>query len=180
MSPPPSRTPPACPSPGLLLNPALTSRERDVLSGVAHGKSARSIARDLGVSVNTVKTHMVKTLRKLHTGERTHAAVIAVRLGLIPFPEVEPSGFLNETRQLVLWCAACGMTAQQTAKSVQRTEGTVKTHFRRAIHETPGAEYRAGAVFAAARAGEIDLNTVPLPATLRLVWAPPAATRETT
>jgi DNA-binding NarL/FixJ family response regulator len=58
---------------------ALTSREREVLSLLAGGRSNREIARTLGVSEKTVKTHVSSVLAKLGVADRTQAAVLAVR-----------------------------------------------------------------------------------------------------
>lgn len=57
----------------------LTAREREVLAGIADGKSNREIARLLRVSEKTVKAHVSSVLAKLGVQDRTQAAVIAVR-----------------------------------------------------------------------------------------------------
>ena len=59
----------------------LTAREREVLAGIADGKSNREIARLLGVSEKTVKAHVSAVLAKLGVQDRTQAAVYAVRHG---------------------------------------------------------------------------------------------------
>jgi DNA-binding NarL/FixJ family response regulator len=58
---------------------ALTSREREVLAELAHGRSNREIARALHVSEKTVKTHVSSVLTKLGVADRTQAALVAVR-----------------------------------------------------------------------------------------------------
>ena len=62
---------------------SLTSRELDVLRVVAQGKSNREIARELGVSEKTVKTHVSNILGKLGLTDRTQAALYAVRNRLV-------------------------------------------------------------------------------------------------
>jgi DNA-binding NarL/FixJ family response regulator len=60
---------------------SLTSREREVLTLIAEGKSNREIARALRVSDKTVKAHVSSVLAKLGVQDRTQAAVYAVRHG---------------------------------------------------------------------------------------------------
>jgi DNA-binding NarL/FixJ family response regulator len=62
----------------------LTPREREVLVLVGRGMSNKRIARELGLSEKTVKTHVANVLHKLGATDRTQAAVYAVRTGLIP------------------------------------------------------------------------------------------------
>lgn len=62
----------------------LTERELDVLRLVAEGKTNREIAKELVVSEKTVKTHVSNILAKLHLGDRTQAALYAVRRGIAP------------------------------------------------------------------------------------------------
>ena len=61
----------------------LTNREVQVLRHVALGLSNREIGQSLDISVETVKEHVQNTLRKLEAGDRTEAAVWAVKKGLI-------------------------------------------------------------------------------------------------
>lgn len=50
---------------------------------IVTGKSNAEIARELTVSLNTVKTHVVHILGRLEAQDRTQAAVRAVQLGLL-------------------------------------------------------------------------------------------------
>jgi two-component system, NarL family, response regulator LiaR len=61
----------------------LTARERDVLALIAHGRSNKRIALELGISEKTVKTHVGHVLAKLDVTDRTQAAVLAVQAGLV-------------------------------------------------------------------------------------------------
>ena len=66
----------------------LTPREREVLSLLAGGRTSRQIARELVISPRTVGTHVQHILTKLGVENRTQAAAIAHRAGLVA-PEVE-------------------------------------------------------------------------------------------
>jgi DNA-binding NarL/FixJ family response regulator len=61
----------------------LTARERDVLAAIARGLANREIARLLGLSEKTVKTHVSAILTKLGVQDRTQAALYAVRTGMV-------------------------------------------------------------------------------------------------
>ena len=60
----------------------LTPRETQVLRLVAMGLSNQEIADSLDISIETVKEHVQNLLRKLSLGDRTQAAVWAIRHGL--------------------------------------------------------------------------------------------------
>lgn len=59
---------------------ALTVRQLDVLRLMGAGKSNKEIARDLGISQETVKVHISAILRKLNVTSRTQAVVQAHRI----------------------------------------------------------------------------------------------------
>jgi two-component system, NarL family, response regulator LiaR len=61
----------------------LTPREREVLALLARGYANKRIARELGVAEKTVKTHVGHVLAKLGVSDRTQAALLAVREGLV-------------------------------------------------------------------------------------------------
>lgn len=62
----------------------LTSRELDILKSAASGNENKEIAADLGISIETVKSHIRSILDKLDARNRTDAIRIAVGRGLIP------------------------------------------------------------------------------------------------
>ncbi len=62
---------------------ALTKREIEVLKLVAKNASNKEIARELVISVSTVKNHMRNILTKLHLKDRREAAYYARRHGLV-------------------------------------------------------------------------------------------------
>ena len=61
----------------------LTPREQQVVAAVARGLKNNSIADVLGVSVETVKTHVGNAMDKLGARDRTQMAVTAMLYGLI-------------------------------------------------------------------------------------------------
>jgi NarL family two-component system response regulator LiaR len=61
----------------------LTRREREVLELIAQGRSNKRIALELGISEKTVKAHVGRLLGKLGVADRTQAALLAVRRGLV-------------------------------------------------------------------------------------------------
>ena len=64
----------------------LTPRELQVLSMLAAGQSNQAIARQLVVTLDTVKKHVSHVLAKLGTANRTEAVAVARETGLIPLP----------------------------------------------------------------------------------------------
>ena len=62
----------------------ITERERQVLQLLADGRSNKEIAAQLGLSPNTVKTHVARLFEKLRVARRTEAIQLARELGLVP------------------------------------------------------------------------------------------------
>ena len=61
----------------------LTPRETEVLRRLAAGKTNRQVARELHLSLSTVKRHIEHILPKLKVSDRTQAAVKAIEMGLL-------------------------------------------------------------------------------------------------
>lgn len=61
----------------------LTAREREVLALVGQGLTNKVIARRLGISEKTVKTHLTSVFANLGVADRTQAALWAQRHGLV-------------------------------------------------------------------------------------------------
>jgi two-component system nitrate/nitrite response regulator NarL len=60
----------------------LTPRQIEVLAGLCQGLSNKEIGRDLGMSENTVRSHVAVIFRELGAKSRTEAAMAARRHGL--------------------------------------------------------------------------------------------------
>ena len=61
----------------------LSTRESEILQYVAHGNTTKEVARKLGISPHTVKTHLERIFEKLGANDRAQAVYIAFRLGLV-------------------------------------------------------------------------------------------------
>ena len=61
----------------------LTARETDVLALIVRGRANKAIALELGISEKTVKAHVGRVLAKLGVADRTQAALLAERTGLV-------------------------------------------------------------------------------------------------
>jgi DNA-binding NarL/FixJ family response regulator len=64
----------------------LTTREKEILSLLARGESANTIAEDLCIAPLTVRTHIRNIMSKLGVHSRLEAVTFALRLGLIEHP----------------------------------------------------------------------------------------------
>lgn len=62
---------------------SLTAREREILALLTEGMSGEHIAEALGISQNTVRTHVQSILTKLQVHSRLEAAAFAVQHGLV-------------------------------------------------------------------------------------------------
>ena len=62
---------------------SLTPRETDVLRLVAGGNANKEIATQLGLTEETVKSHVKNILAKLGAHDRTHAVTIALKRGIM-------------------------------------------------------------------------------------------------
>jgi DNA-binding CsgD family transcriptional regulator len=62
---------------------AITGRERQILALVADGLGNKQIAARLGISTNTVKTHLELLFEKFGVSSRAEAVAMGVRRGLL-------------------------------------------------------------------------------------------------
>jgi DNA-binding NarL/FixJ family response regulator len=65
------------------VEPLLTSRERDILNGLAEGNSYQALAKGLNISTDTVRFHIRNIYRKLHVHSQSEAVAKALRKGII-------------------------------------------------------------------------------------------------
>lgn len=64
----------------------LTAREREVLAGVARGRTTKEIAAEFNISTRTVETHRAAIMRKLEIRSVALLTQFAIRAGLIEPP----------------------------------------------------------------------------------------------
>ncbi len=70
------------PSPPWTNFPQLTERERVILGRIAGGLENAEIARELGLSVKTVRNHTSNIFAKLQVAHRAQAIILAREAGL--------------------------------------------------------------------------------------------------
>ena len=61
----------------------LTARQREILQMLADGMQTDAVAKQLGLSTETVRTHTKRILAKLDAATRTQAVAIGIRNGMI-------------------------------------------------------------------------------------------------
>jgi two-component system, NarL family, response regulator len=64
-------------------NNPLTTRQTEILALIAAGKSNNQIARQLHITIGTVRVHVHAILQKLEVRDRTSAAIMAIQQNLI-------------------------------------------------------------------------------------------------
>jgi len=57
----------------------LTNRETQIMRYIADGNTNKEIGRVLGISEQTIKSHVSAILRKLNANDRAHAVALAIR-----------------------------------------------------------------------------------------------------
>lgn len=62
---------------------ALTTRELEILSHVAEGRTNKETAKALKISEATVKTHLLHAFEKLGVDDRTAAVTVAIQRGIL-------------------------------------------------------------------------------------------------
>ena len=67
----------------IVVGTVLTNREREILALLADGLGNKQIAARLGISTNTVKTHLELLFEKLEVSSRAEAVATGVRRGLL-------------------------------------------------------------------------------------------------
>jgi DNA-binding NarL/FixJ family response regulator len=66
----------------------LTSREMQILRGVAKGHTTKRLARDIGLASPSIETHLHNIFRKLNATNRGEAVGTALKLGLLTLADL--------------------------------------------------------------------------------------------
>jgi LuxR family maltose regulon positive regulatory protein len=69
----------------------LTARERSIVEFIAGGRSNKEIARELGITPETIKTHLKRIFQKLSAESRAQAVIRAQSLGMLKTIAVQPN-----------------------------------------------------------------------------------------
>lgn len=129
----------------------LTARECQVLRLIAVGRSTADIARDLSVSVHTVKSHVSRMAQRVGVPDRAALVAVGIRARVIPVKRT-PGISLDPAERHLVGLIGQGLANQVIAKrlrvSVPTAEYRVKTLMRRV-----GAVDRAHLVLLAAQSG---------------------------
>jgi DNA-binding NarL/FixJ family response regulator len=67
---------------------SLTSREMQILRGVAKGHTTKRLSRDLGIAAPSIETHLRNIFRKLKSNNRGEAVSTALKLGLVTLADL--------------------------------------------------------------------------------------------
>ncbi|MGA0609606.1 DNA-binding response regulator [Caldimonas sp. KR1-144] len=96
-------------------SPGITTREVALLELLSRGMSNKEIARSLGISDGTVKTHTRSIFSKLGTNNRTQAVAVATRRGILVSSgtDIETNAWPGDERvmtEVCGWPAAPALT----------------------------------------------------------------------
>ena len=70
--------------------PGTLGRELEVLRLLARGASSEDVATELGISAETVRSHVKNASHKLGARTRIHAVTLAIASGWISLPDLPP------------------------------------------------------------------------------------------
>jgi DNA-binding CsgD family transcriptional regulator len=117
----------------------LTAREIQVLRLIADGRSTAQVARDLSLSVHTVKAHLARMVKRFGVRNRAALVAVGIRARIIPVQWTQEVSLDPMERRLVGLIAA-GLTYREMAARLR--------------FSVPSLKYRAGVV--AKRLGAAD------------------------
>ena len=66
----------------------LSIRELEILKLAAHGLSNKDIAKELGLTLGTVKVHLANIFSKLNASSRTESVITSLRIGILSIDDI--------------------------------------------------------------------------------------------
>jgi len=112
--------------------PALTPREKEVLQRIAAGQNTKTMAREMNVTTETVRTYVKKVLIKLGAHSRLEAASLVSRplSAGDPQPDRDHPMFaaLTPREREILVHLTMGSGQREVAKQLHMSLKTVNTH----------------------------------------------------
>lgn len=153
--------------PAQMCSTSLTRREREVVLLIAQGLNNEEIAERLTIEDDTVKKHLKSLFKKLGVHNRTHAALAALRMGLISLDEIEPpemrrtESFIPHRQQLACLIAR-GLNCDEIAASLHRSRNTIKGRTARIFLELSTCKRIRVAIYAL-KMGLITIDEIELP-----------------
>lgn len=121
------------------MRPVLTIKQKQFILLMSKGKSAKEIAVELKISINTVKTRKRSLFKKFSVNRVTDLVNCFTKRELKDFQievggkkvaDAGPSVFLTEREIEVIEALSNGLTAAKIAKSLKIAANTVKGHIR--------------------------------------------------
>ena len=67
---------------------SLTSREMQILRGIAKGHTTKRLAKDLGLAAPSIETHLRNIFKKLNASNRGEAVSSALKIGIITLSDL--------------------------------------------------------------------------------------------
>lgn len=137
----------------------ISDRERQILAGLARGRTNAQIAEDLDLSPHTVKSHIERITHRYGARGRAGLVGIAYRRGDLASLKPEPRDqvVLGKATLTVLDGMARGLTNREIGRLRGRDEETVRSLARRMFRKL-GAHHRAHAVALGYQHGYLPLQ----------------------
>jgi DNA-binding CsgD family transcriptional regulator len=166
------------PAPRLHGRPLLTARKEEIVSLIAQGYTNEVVARSLGITLHTVKTHVQEIQDEFGARNRVDSVVKALQFGLVslddlPAPVRNSLALLTAREEDVLSLLRLGHASAEVSRQLDLTLGHVR-QVEQSIRRKWGVTRRADVLaLASARPvhspqrseGRVDAATVSAPRT---------------
>jgi len=109
----------------------VTRRELDVLSLLGNGLEVDEIAEKMGISVQTIKNHLFKVMKKLSATNRANALVKAIEYDMLDIKPLTSDISIIEKEEGTSdykWCLHCERTYHWTEFRHEKVEPFIVNH----------------------------------------------------